>query len=77
MEIGLSTADYYFDLPKELIAQDPMEKRDECRLLAVNKTTGEIKHQIFSDVIDYLNPGDCLVLNNTKILCLFLILIFL
>ena len=66
--IGLSTADYYFDLPKELIAQDPLEKRDECRLLLVDKNTGETRHKIFSDIIDYLEPGDCLVLNNTKVI---------
>lgn len=67
-EIGLSTADYYFDLPEELIAQDPMEKRDECRLLVVDKKTGDVSHHIFSEIIDYLEPGDCLVLNNTKVI---------
>lgn len=65
---GLSTADYYFDLPQELIAQDPMEKRDECRLLCVDKETGAVEHHIFSDIINYLEPGDCLVLNNTKVI---------
>ncbi|MBQ9589490.1 MAG: tRNA preQ1(34) S-adenosylmethionine ribosyltransferase-isomerase QueA [Butyrivibrio sp.] len=67
-EIGLSTADYYFDLPQELIAQDPMEKRDECRLLVVDKKTGETSHHVFSEIINYLEPGDCLVLNNTKVI---------
>ncbi len=67
-EIGLSTSDYYFDLPQELIAQDPMEKRDECRLLLVDKKTGEVTHHIFNEIIDYLEPGDCLVLNNTKVI---------
>lgn len=67
-ETGLSTADYYFDLPQELIAQDPMEKRDECRLLVVDKKTGEVSHHIFSEIITYLDPGDCLVLNNTKVI---------
>ena len=67
-EIGLSTADYYFDLPKELIAQDPMERRDECRLLIVDKETGKTEHHIFSEIINYLEPGDCLVLNNTKVI---------
>ena len=67
-ETGLSTADYYFDLPQELIAQDPMEKRDECRLLVVDKKTGEVSHHIFSERITYLEPGDCLVLNNTKVI---------
>ncbi len=67
-EIGLSTSDYYFDLPEELIAQDPMEKRDECRLLVVDKKTGEIEHHKFNEIINYLEPGDCLVLNNTKVI---------
>ncbi|MCR5403492.1 MAG: tRNA preQ1(34) S-adenosylmethionine ribosyltransferase-isomerase QueA [Butyrivibrio sp.] len=67
-ELGLSTSDYYFDLPKELIAQDPLMKRDECRLLLVDKNTGETRHQRFDDIIDYLDPGDCLVLNNTKVI---------
>ncbi len=66
--LGLSTADYYFDLPQELIAQDPLERRDECRLLVVDKNTGETEHHVFSDIIDYLEPGDCLVLNNTKVI---------
>ncbi|WP_034461917.1 tRNA preQ1(34) S-adenosylmethionine ribosyltransferase-isomerase QueA [Butyrivibrio sp. AE3003] len=67
-QIGLSTADYFFDLPQELIAQDPLEKRDECRLLVIDKETGKTQHKIFSDIIDYLDPGDCLVLNNTKVI---------
>ena len=52
-EIGLSTADYYFGLPEEWIAQDPMEKRDECRLLLVDKKTGDTSHHIFSEIINY------------------------
>lgn len=67
-QTGLSTSDYYFDLPKELIAQDPLEKRDECRLLLVDKKTGRTEHHRFSEIIDYLEPGDCLVLNNTKVI---------
>ena len=67
-EIGLSTADYYFDLPQELIAQDPLLRRDECRLLTVDKKTGDVEHHVFSEIIDYLKPGDCLVLNNTKVI---------
>ena len=67
-EIGLSTADYYFDLPEELIAQDPMAKRDECRLLYMDKETGKVEHHVFNEVINYLEPGDCLVLNNTKVI---------
>ena len=68
LEIGLSTADYYFDLPKELIAQDPLLRRDECKLLTVDKKTGHTEHHIFSEIINYLEPGDCLVLNNTKVI---------
>ncbi len=68
VEIGLSTADYYFDLPKELIAQDPMEKRDECKLLVMDKNSGKVEHHVFNEVINYLEPGDCLVLNNTKVI---------
>lgn len=64
----LKTSDFYFDLPKELIAQDPLEDRSASRLLMVDKNTGDTKHEIFHNIIDYLNPGDCLVLNNTKVL---------
>ena len=66
--VGHRTADYYFDLPKELIAQDPNEVRDACRLLCIDRDTGELEHRIFHDVIDYLKPGDTLVLNNTKVI---------
>ena len=65
---GLRTSDFYFDLPEELIAQDPLLDRSGSRLLMLDKTTGETKHEIFRDVIDYLNFGDCLVLNNTKVI---------
>ena len=64
----LKTSDFYFDLPEELIAQDPLEDRSSSRLLMLNKETGETEHHIFKDVIEYLNPGDCLVLNNTKVI---------
>ena len=64
----LKTSDFYFDLPEELIAQDPLEDRSSSRLLMLDKNTGETSHHIFKDVIDYLNPGDCLVLNNTKVI---------
>ena len=60
--------DFYFDLPEELIAQDPLEDRSGSRMLILDKKTGERQHKIFKDVIDYLNPGDCLVLNNTRVL---------
>ena len=66
--IGLKTSDYYFDLPQELIAQDPLEKRDESRLLVMDKATGELEHRIFRDVLDYLEPGETLVLNNTRVI---------
>ena len=62
----LSDLNYY--LPEELIAQTPIEKRDESRLMVLDKNTGEIEHKIFRDIIDYLQPGDCLVRNNTKVI---------
>lgn len=64
----LKKSDFYFDLPQELIAQDPLEDRSSSRLLVLNKTTGEISHKYFRDIINFLNPGDCLVLNNTKVI---------
>lgn len=68
MEKGFSTSDYYFDLPKELIAQDPLEDRSSSRLLTLNKETGEVGHDIFKNIGSYLKPGDCLVLNDTKVI---------
>ena len=68
MTEGLKTSDFNFDLPGELIAQDPLEDRSASRLLMVDKKTGEWKHEIFHNIVDYLHPGDCLVLNNTKVL---------
>lgn len=64
----LKKSDFYFDLPQELIAQDPLEDRSSSRLLLLNKQTGEIEHHVFREIIEYLNPGDCLVLNNTKVI---------
>ena len=64
----LKKSDFYYDLPEELIAQDPLADRSSSRLLKLNKYTGEFSHHHFSDIIDYLNPGDCLVLNNTKVI---------
>lgn len=61
-------SDFYFDLPQELIAQDPLEDRSGSRLLMLNKDTGEVMHRIFRDITDYLEPGDCLVLNDTKVI---------
>ncbi|MEG1362040.1 MAG: tRNA preQ1(34) S-adenosylmethionine ribosyltransferase-isomerase QueA [Lachnospiraceae bacterium] len=60
--------DYYFDLPKEQIAQDPLEDRSASRLMVLDKTTGETQHHVFREIVEYLNPGDCLVLNNTKVI---------
>lgn len=65
---GLKTSDFYFDLPEELIAQDPLLDRSSSRLLMLDKNSGKTKHETFKNVIDYLNPGDCLVLNNTKVI---------
>ncbi|MCM1262665.1 MAG: tRNA preQ1(34) S-adenosylmethionine ribosyltransferase-isomerase QueA [Butyrivibrio sp.] len=65
---NLKKSDFYFNLPQELIAQDPLENRSDSRLLMLNKSTGEISHHIFYEIIDYLNAGDCLVLNNTKVI---------
>ena len=64
----MKVKDFYFDLPEELIAQHPLEKRDESRLMVVNKMSKEIEHKQFKNIIDYLNPGDCLVLNDTRVL---------
>lgn len=60
--------DFYFDLPEELIAQDPLEDRSGSRLLVLDKQTGEAAHKKFTDILDYLHEGDCLVLNNTKVI---------
>ena len=64
----MKTSDFNFDLPEELIAQHPLEKRDTSRLMVLDKATGEIEHRHFYDVLDYLNAGDTLVLNNTRVL---------
>lgn len=68
MTQNLQKSDFYFDLPEKLIAQDPLEDRSSSRLLVLDKETGETSHHIFKEVINYLNPGDCLVLNNTKVI---------
>jgi len=62
------TSDYYYDLPEELIAQTPLEKRDTSRLMVLNKETGSVTHKHFYDIIDYLQPGDCLVMNDSRVL---------
>ena len=64
----MKTSDFYFDLPQELIAQDPLEDRSSSRLLVMNKENGAIEHHIFREIINYLNPGDCLVINDTKVI---------
>ena len=64
----MKTSDFYYDLPEELIAQTPLEKRDTSRLMVLDKVTGAVKHKHFYDIIDYLNPGDCLVMNDSRVL---------
>ena len=64
----MKTHDFYYDLPEELIAQTPLEKRDTSRFMVLNRETGEVTHKHFYDVIDYLNPGDCLVMNDSRVL---------
>ncbi len=64
----LKKSDFYFDLPEELIAQDPLEDRSSSRLLVLDKESGQVEHHIFRDIVDYLQEGDCLVLNNTKVI---------
>ncbi len=64
----MKTSDFYYDLPEELIAQDPLEDRSSSRLLILDKETGKTEHHIFKEIIDYLNPGDCLVINDTKVI---------
>lgn len=64
----MKTSDFRFDLPKELIAQDPLSDRSASRLLVIHRKTGELEHKHFTDIIDYLNPGDCLVINDTKVI---------
>lgn len=64
----MKKSDFYFDLPKDLIAQEPIKNRDESKMLHLDRITGEIEHKHFFDIIDYLKKGDCLVLNNTRVL---------
>ena len=64
----MKLTDFYYDLPQELIAQDPLLKRSESRLMVLDRKDNTIEHKHFYDVIDYLNPGDCLVINDTKVL---------
>ena len=64
----MDVKDFYFDLPQELIAQDPLEDRSSSRLLVLDKNTGAIEHRVFKDIVNYLRPGDCLVINDTKVI---------
>ncbi len=64
----MKTADFYYDLPQELIAQDPLPDRSSSRLMVLDRKTGEVEHHVFKEIIEYLNPGDCLVINDTRVI---------
>jgi S-adenosylmethionine:tRNA ribosyltransferase-isomerase len=64
----MKTKDFWYDLPEELIAQTPLQQRDSSRLLALDRVTGQTAHKHFYDIIDYLQPGDCLVMNDSRVL---------
>ena len=64
----MNVKDYDYDLPEELIAQDPLEDRSSSRLMVLDRQTGEVEHRHFTDILEYLHPGDCLVINNTKVI---------
>ena len=64
----MKTSDFYYDLPEELIAQDPLENRSDSRLMVLDKETGAVSHHVFREIVDYLDPGDCLVINDTKVI---------
>ena len=64
----MDVKDFYFDLPEELIAQDPLKDRSSPRLLVLDRDTGEVQHRVFRDIVEYLRPGDCLVINDTKVI---------
>ena len=64
----MKTSDFYYDLPEELIAQTPLERRDGSRLMVLDRETGALEHRHFFDLPDYLRPGDCLVLNDSRVL---------
>ena len=64
----MSLHDYYYDLPEELIAQDPLKDRSSSRLMVLDKENGNLEHHVFKEIVDYLNEGDCLVINDTKVL---------
>ncbi len=64
----MKKSDFYFDLPEELIAQTPLEKRDSSRLMCLDRATGEVTHRVFTDLEELLRPGDCLVMNDSRVL---------
>lgn len=64
----MNVKDFYYELPEELIAQDPLEDRSSSRLMVLDKSTGEVEHKTFKNILEYLRPGDCLVLNNTRVI---------
>ncbi len=64
----MKLSDYFYDLPEELIAQDPLEKRDESRLMVLDRVSGNIQHKSFKDIVEFLKPNDCLVINNTRVI---------
>lgn len=64
----MNVKDYDYDLPEELIAQDPLEDRSSSRLMVLDRQTGDVEHRHFTDILEYLHPGDCLVINNTKVI---------
>lgn len=64
----MDVKDFYYELPEELIAQDPLEDRSSSRLMVLDKNTGEVEHKVFRDILSYLKPGDCLVINNTRVI---------
>ena len=68
MEKQIRKTDFNYDLPEELIAQEPIKDRSMSRLMVLNKETGEVRHEVFKNIINYLSPGDCLVLNDTRVI---------
>lgn len=68
MTEGMNVKDYDYDLPEGLIAQDPLEDRSSSRLMVLDRQTGDVEHRHFTDILEYLHPGDCLVINNTKVI---------
>ena len=68
MASGMLKSDYFYELPEELIAQTPIEPRDHSRLMVIDRRTGAVQHRHFYDLCEFLRPGDCLVVNDTKVL---------